>query len=69
MLEEQEKEKNDDIQIIKNNKASIVIQSKIEGENIIPEYAQNNSQYSDNIMININKKNKILKLILSIIIL
>ena len=57
MIEEQEKEKNDDIQIIKNNKASTIIQSKIEGENIIPEYAQNNSQYSDNIMINTNKNN------------
>ena len=57
MIEEQEKEKNEDIQIIKNNKASTIIQSKIEGENIIPEYAQNNSQYSDNIMINTNKNN------------
>ena len=57
MIEEQEKEKNNDFQIIKNNKASNLINSKIEGENIIPEFAQNNSQYSDNIMINTNKKN------------
>ena len=57
MIEEQEKEKNNDFQIIKNNKASNLINSKIEGENIIPEFVQNNSQYSDNIMINTNKKN------------
>ena len=37
MIEEQEKEKNNDFQIIKNNKASNLINSKIEGENIIPK--------------------------------
>ena len=59
MIEQQEKEKNEDIQIINNNKTKTIIHSKIEGENIIPEFAKNNSQYSDNnLIIDTNKKNE-----------
>ena len=59
MIEEQEKEKNEDNKIIKNKKASIEIQVQIEGKNFIPEFTQN-SIYSKNYNNNNNNYNNII---------
>ena len=62
MIEEQVKEKNEDIQIIKNNKVSSAKQVQIEGDNLIPEFTQNsiyfkNNNNDNNIINNIPNKN------------
>ena len=57
MIEEQEKDKNEDIQIIKNNKSPKEIQVQIEGENLIPEFAQNSTHTKSNNNNNENNNN------------